>query len=184
VPLRPARPRRAGLRLRVKSVFQEILFLFLFLLLFLFLFLFLFLPTLVVKIIAVNITYRTDTVPMVEQVIELYRRASLPRPVNDTERMQSMLDNSNLVLTAWDKQKLVGICRCMTDRAWCTYLSDLAVDPDYKQSGIGRKLIDLTRQQVGELTMILLLSVPNAFEYYPKVGFTKEDRAFMIPRNK
>jgi len=32
--------------------------------------------------------------------------------------------------------------------------------------------------------MILLLSVPTALEYYPKVGFEKENRAFMISRVK
>jgi hypothetical protein len=32
--------------------------------------------------------------------------------------------------------------------------------------------------------MTLLLSVPTAMEYYPKVGFVKEDRAFVIHRTK
>lgn len=32
--------------------------------------------------------------------------------------------------------------------------------------------------------MILLLSVPTAMTYYPKVGFTKEDRAFAIFRTE
>jgi hypothetical protein len=45
-------------------------------------------------------------------------------------------------------------------------------------------LVDITREKLGELSMLLLLSVPTAFEYYPKIGFTKEDRAFMIPRVK
>lgn len=131
-----------------------------------------------------EIIYKKDILPGVEQVVELYRKSGLPRPIDDKERMKSMLRNSNLVLTAWDEEKLVGVCRCLTDQAWCTYLSDLAVDPDYKKSGIGRKLIDMTRKEVGELTMILLLSVPDAFEYYPKVGFKKEDRAFMIARKQ
>jgi ribosomal protein S18 acetylase RimI-like enzyme len=122
--------------------------------------------------------------PAAEQVIELYRKSGLPRPVDDKERMQAMLENSTFVLTAWDEEKLVGVCRCLTDWVWCTYLSDLAVDPNYKKSGIGRKLIDMTRKEVGELTMIVLLSVPDAFDYYPKVGFKKEDRAFMIARNQ
>jgi len=132
----------------------------------------------------VEITYKKDKLPAAEQVIELYRKSGLPRPIDDKERMQLMLENSTLVLTAWDQEKLVGVCRCLTDWVWCTYLSDLAVDPDYKKSGIGRKLIDMTRKEVGELTMIVLLSVPDAFEYYPKVGFKKEDRAFMIPRKQ
>jgi hypothetical protein len=49
---------------------------------------------------------------------------------------------------------------------------------------MGKKLIDLTKAALGEQSMILLLSVPTAMEYYPKVGFTKENRGFLMPRTK
>jgi predicted N-acetyltransferase YhbS len=131
-----------------------------------------------------EIAYKTDTTPTAEQVIELYESAGLPRPTKDAERIRLMYANSNVIVTAWDDNKLVGACRTITDWVWSSYLADLAVDPGYKKSGIGKKLIELTKEKVGEQSMILLLSVPTAFEYYPKVGFSKEDRAFMIPRVK
>ena len=114
----------------------------------------------------------------------MYDRAGLPRPTNDRERIQKMYDHSNLIVTAWDNDQLVGVSRSITDWVWSCYLADLAVNPDYKKSGIGKKLIDLTKEKVGEQTMILLLSVPTAMEYYPKVGFIKEDRGFTILRTK
>jgi predicted N-acetyltransferase YhbS len=95
-----------------------------------------------------------------------------------------MYDNSNLVVTAWAGEQLVGVSRCITDWVWSCYLADLAVNPDYKKSGIGKRLIELTKEKVGEQTMILLLSVPTAMEYYPKVGFSKEDRGFIMYREK
>jgi len=95
-----------------------------------------------------------------------------------------MYENSDLIVTAWDEHKLVGVARTITDWVWCSYLADLAVSPAYKRSGIGRKLIALTSEKVGEQSMTLLLSVPTAMDYYPKVGFTKEDRAFIIHRTK
>jgi len=131
-----------------------------------------------------EITYKTGIIPSAQQIIELYEKAGLPRPTTDAERIQKMYENSNLVVTAWDNDKLVGACRSVTDWVWCCYLSDLAVDPAYQKTGMGKKMIDLTKEKVGEQTMILLLSVPTAFEYYPKVGFTKEDRAFTILRTK
>jgi ribosomal protein S18 acetylase RimI-like enzyme len=131
-----------------------------------------------------EIIYKTGILPTTEQVIELYDKSGLPRPTQDPERIQKMYENSNLIITAWDDKKLVGVCRCVTDWVWCCYLSDLAVDPDYQKRGIGTHLVDLTREKVGEFAMILLLSVPNAMSYYPKVGFAKEDRAFMITRLK
>jgi predicted N-acetyltransferase YhbS len=131
-----------------------------------------------------EITYRTDILPATEQVIELYNKSGLPRPTNDKARIQKMFENSNLIVTAWDNDKLVGVSRNITDWVWSCYLADLAVHPGYKKSGIGKKLIKLTREKVGEQAMILLLSVPTAMEYYPKVGFTKEDRGFSINRTK
>lgn len=131
-----------------------------------------------------EITYKFDIVPIAEQVIELYDNTGLPRPTNDRERIAKMYENSNLIVTAWDKEILVGVSRCITDWAWSCYLADLAVRQGYKKEGIGKKLIDLTKERVGEETMVLLLSVHTAMEYYPKVGFSKEDRAFTMHRTK
>jgi len=129
-----------------------------------------------------NLIYKFDVVPAVEQVIELYDDAGLPRPTHDPRRIRTMFENSDLIVTAWNGSKLVGVSRTITDWVWCSYLADLAVSPDYKRSGIGKKLIELTKERVGEQSMVLLLSVPTAMEYYPKVGFSKEDRAFIIHR--
>lgn len=131
-----------------------------------------------------EITYKFDVKPTVDQIIELYDKAGLPRPINDKERIRKIYENSNLIFTAWDNEKLVGVSRSITDWAWSCYLADLAVNPEYKKSGIGKKLIELTKEKVGEQTMVLLLSVPTAMEYYPKVGFSKEDRSFIIHRTK
>lgn len=128
------------------------------------------------------ITYSNAIIPAAAQVIALYDTAGLPRPTGDADRIQKMYDNSNLIITAWDGDKLVGVSRCITDWCWSCYLADLAVDPGYQKEGIGRKLITLTKEKAGEQVMILLLSVPTAMTYYPKVGFTKEDRAFAISR--
>lgn len=131
-----------------------------------------------------EITYKFDRVPTAGQVIELYEKAGLPRPTNDPDRMAKMYEHSNLIVTAWDDAKLIAVSRSITDWAWSCYLADLAVLPEYQKFGIGKRLIELTKEKVGEQVMILLLSVPTAMTYYPKVGFTKEDRAFTIFRTK
>jgi N-acetylglutamate synthase-like GNAT family acetyltransferase len=129
-----------------------------------------------------DITYSFDKLPNVEQVIELYDNASLPRPTKDKDRMQKMFDNSNLIVTAWHNDLLVGVSRCITDWVWSCYLADLAIRQDYQKEGIGKQLIHLTKEKVGEQSMVLLLSVPTAMEYYPKVGFAKLDNSFILNR--
>jgi N-acetylglutamate synthase-like GNAT family acetyltransferase len=131
-----------------------------------------------------KIIYRCGVVPAVQRIVKLYNDAGLPRPTRDPKRIKAMFENSDLIITAWDEDKLVGVSRTITDWVWCSYLADLAVSPDYKRSGIGKELIDLTREKIGEQSMLLLLSVPTAMDYYPKVGFVRENRAFTIHRTK
>ncbi|MFN8284846.1 MAG: GNAT family N-acetyltransferase [Chitinophagales bacterium] len=131
-----------------------------------------------------QIQYKTDITPTAEQVIELYDNSGLPRPTNDAERIQKMLENSNLIITAWHNELLVGVSRCITDWVWSCYLADLSVRHEYKKEGIGKQLIDITKEKLGDQSMVLLLSVPSAMEYYPKVGFTKQESAFIINRTK
>lgn len=129
-----------------------------------------------------TINYSFEKRPTADEIIELYDNAGLPRPTYDKERIQKMFDNSNLIVTAWDEELLVGVSRSITDWVWACYLSDLAVRHDYKKEGIGRQLINLTREKVGDQSMVLLLSVPTAMEYYPKVGFEKQESSFIINR--
>lgn len=131
-----------------------------------------------------QINYRLDITPTPEQVIELYDNAGLPRPIHDPVRIQKMYENSNLIVTAWDGDMLVGVSRAITDWAWSCYLADLAVRQDYQKLGIGKTLIELTKEKVGEQSMVLLLSVPTAMDYYPKIGFEKQESSFIMKRTK
>jgi predicted N-acetyltransferase YhbS len=118
------------------------------------------------------IEYRTGNDLVLDQVIDLYRSSTLGarRPVDDRERMGQMLRNANLVVTAWDGTRLVGIARSMSDFCYVTYLSDLAVDAAYQRQGIGRELIRRTRTAGGQAAVVLL-AAPAAIEYYPRLGF-------------
>lgn len=131
-----------------------------------------------------EILYYTDRKPSVNDVIDLYKSAGLPRPIDDVERMQLMIDNSNLLVSAWHGDVLVGFSRSITDWVWSCYLADLAVREGYKSTGIGKELVRRTQEILGARSMILLLSVPDAMEYYPKIGFAKHNSSFIINRSE
>ncbi len=116
------------------------------------------------------------------EVAALYADSGLNRPVNDLERIGKMLTHANLVLTARDGAKLVGVSRSLTDFSYCCYLSDLAVAKAYQKLGIGQELIRRTQEYLGDEVMILLLAAPQARQYYPHIGFTKNDDAWFLPR--
>ena len=117
-------------------------------------------------------------------VADLFRRSGIRRPVDDLDRIGRMIEHANLILCAWDGEKIVGIARALSDFSYCCYLSDLAVDRAYQRQGIGKGLVDRIKEIVGEEVMILLLSAPEAESYYPHLGFEKAENAWRIPRRR
>lgn len=101
------------------------------------------------------------------------------RPIEDLERIKTMVENANLIITARIDNKLVGVARSVTDWVFCTYLSDLFVDEAYQKLGIGKELIRQTKLASPQATLILL-SAPKAVEYYPHINMTRHPNAFIL----
>lgn len=132
-----------------------------------------------------TITYRVGNDLELDAMIDLYTASTLGerRPAGDRERMRMMLENANLVITAWDGELLVGISRSMTDFVYATYLSDLAVRATHQRGGIGKELIRRTQNEAPQASLILL-SAPKAVEYYPHIGFTQHGSAWVLAPGK
>jgi predicted N-acetyltransferase YhbS len=131
-----------------------------------------------------HLSYRVNAQLDAAEVAELFRDSGIRRPVDDIPRIEKMLENANLIVTAWDGGRLVGISRSLTDFSFCLYLSDLAVAKAYQKQGIGKELIRLTQECVGEQVMVLLLAAPAAKDYYGPVGFEKVDNGWIINRKR
>jgi predicted N-acetyltransferase YhbS len=128
------------------------------------------------------IRYKTGNDLNLDALIELYHASTLGerRPIEDKERMASMLRHANLVVTAWDDDQLVGISRALSDFSFVTYLSDLAVRRSHQKQGIGKELIRRTQELAGRHAKLVLLAAPAAEQYYPRIGFTKHPQAWTL----
>ena len=100
------------------------------------------------------------------------------RPVEDLDRLEKMLVNADLILTARKDGELIGIARSISDHCYSTYLSDLAVHSDYQKLGIGKMLVKLTKAAF-PLANLILLSAPKAVAYYPKIGMKKHEHCYL-----
>lgn len=129
-----------------------------------------------------DITYRTDVVPDTESIIFVFESSGIHRPTADAGRITEMFARADLIVSAWAGEMLVGIARSLTDFCYCCYLSDLAVGKPYQHQGIGKKLVAMTKELVGDQTTLLLVAAPTAVAYYPKIGMEKLDSAFAIRR--
>jgi GNAT superfamily N-acetyltransferase len=127
------------------------------------------------------VTFRSDVRPPLESIIALYCAAPLYRPVDDLDRMRRMYAGSNIVLTAWAGDALVGVLRGITDGAYTTYVCDLAVHPDHQHSGIGRALLDQVVSTYPE-TGVVLQAAPIAANYYHHIGWEKVENGWQRPR--
>ena len=133
-----------------------------------------------------DVSYRLESYPElgVDEFIDVLERSTLAerRPVGELETILGMLANADIIVTARSGSLLVGISRAITDYHFCTYLSDLAVDREYQNRGIGKELIRRTHESAGLHTTLILLAAPKARTYYPRVGMLAHDSCWTIPR--
>lgn len=131
-----------------------------------------------------TVTYHVEPDLPPEEFIDVLTRSTLAerRPVDDRDTIQAMLKNANVILTARLNGLLVGVSRAITDFAYCTYLSDLAVDESHQRKGIGRELIRRTHEAAGMHTTLILLAAPKAQSYYPHIGMTRHESCWIISR--
>jgi len=106
------------------------------------------------------------------------------RPVEDLDRLDKMLQHADLIVTARDAGRLIGISRAVTDFSYCCYLSDLAVDVQYQRRGIGKRLIEETHRLAGDSTTLILVAAPAAETYYPRIGMKHLPSCWSFPRQR
>lgn len=90
----------------------------------------------------------------------------------DISVVQKGLENSTIVISAWDADVLLGIIRCMHDLSWSATIDCLLVHKSYQGQGIGSVLI---KSLLEEIKTIKYISVsPDEVcnnNFYTKFGF-------------
>jgi ribosomal protein S18 acetylase RimI-like enzyme len=109
------------------------------------------------------------------------------RPTNDRARMQQMLTQADVIVTArLDRadRLLVGVARSITDFSWCCYLSELAVSTAAQGMGVGKGLINETRRLLGPRVSLILASMPESVGFYERIGMPRQADAFWFKRSE
>ena len=87
-----------------------------------------------------------------------------------------MVENSQIVVTAWDDEVLVGFARCTTDYVFNGQINNVVVDSRYRRKGIGKVLINKILDSNKQVTYMLRGSMINE-EFYRDLGFEEIGRA-------
>lgn len=93
------------------------------------------------------------------------------------ERIEKLVKNVSISLTARDGEKIVGVLFGLTDFAYWLYVTDLGVDRAYEKQGIGSELMKRAHQLAGgeKDIAIYLIANENAIPFYEKLGMNKSD---------
>ena len=103
---------------------------------------------------------------------------------NFIKRITKLLENRSVSITARNENKLlIGVCFGLTDFSYFLCLTDLGVDRNYENQGIGKELINLAQREAGgeDDIIVIVLSNENAIEFYKKCGYRADSDLLLKP---
>lgn len=123
-----------------------------------------------------GILFREDRKITAAQVAELFRSVGWMSG-DYPEELALALRDADVLVTAWDRKKLVGLCELLTDGGMTAYLNYLLVLPAYQGCGIGTKLVELSLRRLGGFRRVILLAEHGKEKFYEQFGFRQDDHA-------
>ena len=106
-------------------------------------------------------------------------RVSVGWAAEHPDQAAAAMRNSELVITARDGNRAVGMARLITDGGASAFLEDVVVHPDYRRRGIARELVQRVVEYIDAglkpeyRVKITILSAEGLESFYESFGFEK-----------
>ena len=83
-----------------------------------------------------------------------------------------MLANSNVIITLWHKNNLVGFGRATTDQVFRAVLWDIVVSKDLQRVGLGKIIVEelLKDKKINSVEKVYLMTTSSK-DFYNQIGF-------------
>jgi len=118
-----------------------------------------------------------------DQLKVLFAQVGWGDKTKDETRLRYMVENSTLVVTAWDRDRMVGFGRATTDRAFNGQINNVVVASDYRGQGIGRQIMGTMLEEDPRVTYVLRADSENE-AFYRELGFDRAERALVYKRRE
>ena len=128
------------------------------------------------------VVYAVNEKPSAAEFAALLRASGFNRPLDDPDRVEGMIRNADAFVTAREDGVLVGVVRGLSDFACYALVTELAVASGYKRRGVGRELLRLFRERVGDECAVILHSSEEGHAFYGHLGWDLLVRAWRLPR--
>lgn len=127
------------------------------------------------------INIRLGGMPAVADVKRLWDKIAFSRGRNP-KSIQLALEETDLLLHAWDGSLLVATARVLTDGAYYATIWDVIVDPEYQGLGIGRAVLHrAVAPFIGRgFSFIALFSAESKEPFYERLGFVGHPRGMIL----
>ena len=89
--------------------------------------------------------------------------------------LKKMLSSSEVIVSAWANNRLIGFGRATSDKVYRAVLWDIVVEKKHQELGIGKKIVKLllSSQPISKVEKIYLMTT-NFENFYTKMGFKLE----------
>ncbi len=113
------------------------------------------------------------------KLVRLYQQAPWTKG-RTLEDAREMLRHTDVAVTAWDGDLLVGFGRVLTDYVYRATIWDVIVDKTYQRRGVGANVIQriLTHPRLKKVELFWLCTRMPGF--YEKLGFSSKEQTGMV----
>jgi N-acetylglutamate synthase-like GNAT family acetyltransferase len=116
-----------------------------------------------------------------EQLLQLQRSAAWSKH-RSLEQLKGAINNSQLLITAWEKNRLIACARVLTDYVYRAVVFDVIVHSDYEGKGLGRQLMGwvIKHPSLQEVEYFFLFTTDKE-GFYRRIGWEEyQGRSFRL----
>jgi spermidine synthase len=109
----------------------------------------------------------------IDSIISIYKSNGWWKDCDNKKQLIKLIKNSHCFIVAQDKGKIIAMGRAISDKSSDAYIQDLAVIKEYRNKGIGlkivKKIIEILKKD--KINWIGLIAQNNTEKFYEKLGF-------------
>jgi ribosomal protein S18 acetylase RimI-like enzyme len=113
------------------------------------------------------------------QLVALYRQAPWAS-TRTLEDARDMLTHTDVAITAWNGDRLVGLGRVLTDYVYRASIWDVIVDNAYQGQDIGTQIIQRILEHPDLKRVELFWLCTRSPGFYEKLGFSSNEQTGMV----
>jgi len=117
-----------------------------------------------------------------EKLADLFEKAPLGK--RDPHRLRKVFENSRYCCFLYDRNKIIGAARALSDGYDCAVICDVVVLPEYQNQHSGSRMIRYLLQHVADHNKVILYAAPGKEEFYQRFSFRRMTTAMAVFKDR